>query len=109
MSLVEGRRLSLPRLGVVLAVACGLAFGSLQGWRWFEDGRADVPQGSWFAPYVDVTATPTVAFDEAPGAREPNVVLAFVVADPDEPCEPSWGAAYSLDEAEDQLDGQLWA
>lgn len=103
VSLVEGRRLSLPRLGVVLVVAAGLAFGSLQGWRWFEDARADVPQGSWFAPYVDVTATPTEAFEDVRG-REPNVVLAFVVADPEQACRPTWGAAYTLDEAADQLD-----
>ena len=34
----------------------------------------------------------------------PYVVLAFVVSDPQSACTPSWGAAYSLDDASDALD-----
>ena len=103
-SLVEGRRLSFSRLGVLLIVVAAIVFASLQGWRWFQDARADIPQDSWFAPYVDVTATPTLQFEQAPSGAGPNTVLAFVVADPEQRCEPSWGGAYTLDEASDQLD-----
>jgi chitinase len=104
MSLVAGRRLSLSRLGLLLFVVAAVVFASLQGWRWFQDTRAEVGEGSYFAPYVDVTATPSVELEKGPNGTGPNVVLAFVVADPDTSCEPSWGAAYSLDEAEEQLD-----
>ena len=104
MSLVEGRRLSWPRLGVVLVAAGAIVFASLQGWRGFQDARADVPQESWFAPYVDVTVTPTLQFEEAPSGAGPNTVLAFVVADPEHRCDPSWGGAYTMDEASEQLD-----
>jgi chitinase len=104
MSLVEGRRLSWPRLGIVLVAAGAIVFASLQGWRGFQDARADIPQESWFAPYVDVTATPTIQFEEAPSGAGPNTVLAFVVADPENPCDPSWGGAYTMDEASEQLD-----
>jgi chitinase len=104
MSLVEGRRLSLSRLGLLLFVVAAVVFASLQGWRLFQDSRSVASQGSYFAPYVDVTATPTVEFEKGPTGVGPNVVLAFVVADPADVCEPSWGGAYTLDEAEDQLD-----
>ena len=33
-----------------------------------------------------------------------DVVLGFVVADPDDACTPSWGGAYTLDEAATGLD-----
>jgi chitinase len=104
MSLVEGRRLSLSRLGLLLFVTAAVVFALLQGWRWFQDSRASATQESYFAPYVDVTATPSVQFEKSPSGAGPNVVLAFVVADPADPCEPSWGGTYSLDEAESQLD-----
>ena len=103
-SLVEGRRLSWPRVGVLFVAVAAVAFASLQGWRWFQDARADIPQDSFFAPYVDVTATPTVQFEQAPSGAGPNTVLAFVVGDPEDPCEPTWGGAYTLDEASEQLD-----
>lgn len=104
MSLVEGRRLSLARLGLLFLVLAAVVFASLQGWRWFQDARSAVSQSAYFAPYVDVTATPTVEFEKGPDGAGPNVVLAFVVADPADGCRPTWGAAYSLDEAEEQLD-----
>lgn len=104
MSLVEGRRLSLSRLGLLLFVVAAVVFASLQGWRWFQDTRASGTQGSYFAPYVDVTATPSVEFEKGPDGTGPNVVLAFVVADPVDPCQPSWGGAYRLDEADSELD-----
>jgi chitinase len=57
-----------------------------------------------FAPYVDVTATPTYAFEDAAGTGSTDLVLGFVVSSKDAACEPSWGGAYSLDEAAGQLD-----
>lgn len=104
MSLVDGRRLSLSRLGLLLFVVAVVLFASLQGWRLFQDSRSAVSQSAYFAPYVDVTATPTVEFEKGPTGAGPNVVLAFVVSDPTDVCQPSWGGAYTLEEAEEQLD-----
>ncbi|TYL55067.1 glycosyl hydrolase family 18 [Nocardioides sp. BGMRC 2183] len=101
---MAGRRLSFRRLGVVLLVAAGVVFGSLRGWQWFEDSRVAVPEDSWFAGYVDVTATPQLAFEEPTSGAGPNAVLAFVVADPDDACEPSWGGFYDLAGAGEDLD-----
>ncbi|CAM3247559.1 carbohydrate-binding protein [Nocardioides dubius] len=104
MALVAGRRLSWIRLGVVVLALAGIVFTSLRGWQWFQDSRVKVGEPSWFAGYVDVTATPSYEFeDPEPGAGN-SAVLAFVVADPDQECAPAWGGAYTLDEARDQLD-----
>lgn len=104
MALVEGRRLSLIRVGVVLLAIAVVAFASLQGWRWFQDARVKVSGQPWFAGYVDVTATPSYAFEEPVTEAGTNAVLSFIVADPDDPCEPSWGGFHTPDEAEAELD-----
>ncbi len=54
---------------------------------------------TWVAPYVDVTLTPTLHFEDPAEQPALDVVLAFVVADPVDPCQPSWGTYYSLDAA----------
>ncbi|MDG0809222.1 chitinase [Cohnella rhizosphaerae] len=104
---VGERRLSPLRamlLCLILAgiAACGI-FGAdgLAGKLWFA--RAAVPN-QWFAPYVDVTATPMFAFQNLGANARKDAVLAFIVSDPVHPCEPSWGGAYTLNQAGDSLD-----
>jgi chitinase len=104
MGQFEGRRLSLTRLVVLLATVAAIVFASLSGWRWFQDTRAAADDASWFGGYVDVTATPTYEFEEPSAKAGSNAVLAFVVADKQSSCQPSWGAAYSLDTAARDLD-----
>ncbi|GGG43353.1 hydrolase [Kocuria dechangensis] len=62
----------------------------------------------WFGGYVNATSVPFYEFGTE-AAGQPHAVLGFVVADPDEPCTPSWGGYYGLDEAADVLDmdGQI--
>jgi chitinase len=58
-----------------------------------------------FAPYVDVTLTPTYAFEDPTANPVGDVVLAFVVAGSGaRSCAPSWGGTYTLDQAGTQLD-----
>ena len=59
---------------------------------------------SWSVPYVDVTLTPTYQFQDPQSNPARDVALAFVVADPDDACTPSWGGAYTLDQAGDDLE-----
>jgi chitinase len=59
---------------------------------------------SWGVPYVDVTLTPTYQFQDPSANPSRNIALAFVVASPADPCAPSWGAAYSMDEAATSLE-----
>lgn len=98
-----GRRLSIPRLISVFVVIAGLVFTALQGWNWFIDSNS-VTAKPWMAGYVDVTATPSYAFENPDTSSGDNVVLSFIVADTADPCKPSWGTYYSLDDADTALD-----
>jgi len=96
-------RLSWTRLGIlVLVVALVIGAGALK----VRDAVAeDLPLAeSWSVPYVDVTLTPSYQFQDPQSNPARDVALAFVVADPDEPCRPSWGASYTLAEAGEELE-----
>ena len=105
MGQFDGRRLSWPRLTLLIVVIAGLVLASLRSWTWFQQSRAlDDASAPGFSGYVDVTATPRQAFESPESAAALDATLAFVVGDPDAPCTPSWGGAYTLDEAGDALD-----
>ncbi|MET1064528.1 MAG: carbohydrate-binding protein [Arthrobacter sp.] len=78
--------------------------GGATAWGNFQDGRTAESIPSVFAGYVDVTATPRYAFEDPVSKEAENVLLSFIVADRANACSPSWGAAYSLDEAGAALD-----
>ena len=96
-------RLSWVRVAAIVAivglVAAGFAFA---GKRLTADD--ELLDRSWSVPYVDVTLTPTYQFQNPQSNPARDIALAFVVADPDEPCDPSWGGAYSLDDAARDLE-----
>ncbi|GAB3546244.1 glycosyl hydrolase family 18 protein [Arthrobacter tumbae] len=92
------------RLTVLVAIIGTLVASTVVGWNRLEDVRAAANGGSWFAGYVDATATPFYPFEQPASEQGKSVVLSFIVADPAEDCRPSWGAAYSLDEAQSELD-----
>ncbi|MDO8365143.1 MAG: chitinase [Actinomycetota bacterium] len=96
-------RLSWSRLGLLLGLVAVVAGSIYLGVRFT---RADpVPSGrSWSVPYVDVTLTPSYEFQDPQSNPARNVALAFVVADPNDGCAPSWGGAYSLDAAAQELE-----
>jgi chitinase len=58
---------------------------------------------TWFAPYVDVTLTPTYQFQSTSADPARQSVLGFVVAASKSDCTPSWGGAYTLTTADQQL------
>ena len=58
---------------------------------------------TWFAPYVDVTLTPTYQFQNTSADPARQTVLGFVVARSSASCTPSWGAAYTLARADQSL------
>ncbi len=58
---------------------------------------------TWFAPYVDVTLTPTYQFQNTSANTARQTVLGFVVAAGASRCAPSWGGAYSLAQADQSL------
>lgn len=98
------RRLSWLRIaGSLLLIAAAVT--AVVGFRSIQHGAgvAAAPRSS-FLPYVDVTATPPYAFEDASRTVTANLVLAFVVSSNSDACEPSWGASYSLSGAATGLD-----
>ncbi len=98
----DGRRLSWFRVFLVVVVVVAAAGGVWYYVRQQEEAAvAAAGPPSWFAPYVDVTSTPSYAFEDATSS---SAVLAFVVSAPDAACDPSWGGAYSMSAAAEQMD-----
>ena len=102
--IVFRRKLSLVRLAFVVALVAAMVGGS-----YFTTKQviANIKAGSytsWFAPYVDVTATPTFAFQNLGSSQQRDAVLSFIVASPYKACTPTWGGSYTLTQADDQLD-----
>lgn len=97
------QRLSLVRVFMALLLVAGVAYGAFEGVRSKLAPIAASTSVSWFAPYVDVTLTPTYSF-QSPGSNPAaQTVLGFVVATPGSPCTPSWGAVDSLPQADQSI------
>ena len=93
------------RVAMLLVVLAALAFGVwrlLNGGTSAADARSDA--APVYEPYVDVTQTPIYPFQLPSANPVAGVYLAFVVSDPSQPCTPSWGAYYTLEQAEQSLD-----
>lgn len=101
---IKTRKLSWWRLlALILAIAGGIVLVAY-GWReWRVDPSVSVNK-PWFAPYVDATAMPQYSFEQLSPDAYKDVMLSFIVAGSDDACQPSWGGAYTLQEASDVLD-----
>jgi chitinase len=97
------RRLSPARLLLVLVAVVAVVTSSSVGVRSLIDNSGPSSQ-TWFAPYIDMTLPPTLAFEDPAANPAREVMLGFVVADPTSACTPSWGGAYSLDQASSSLE-----
>jgi len=98
------RRLSPWRVVVALVLTTAVISGGVVfAQSWWSQATTTVAK-SWFAGYVDVTATPSYAFEVPKTKAGRDVVLSFVVADSENACIPSWGSVYTLDEAATSLD-----
>lgn len=97
-------RLSPLRCLSALVVLAVVVYGIF----WGVSNKLDAATGkgraaTWFAPYVDATLIPTYQFQNAANNPARQTVLGFVVADPHDGCSPSWGAAYSIAQADQSL------
>ena len=99
------RRLSLVRVLVALVVIAGVAYGGYYAVvkQKLLTPVAATTRQAWFAPYVDVTLTPTFQFQSSTADPARQSVLGFVVAASSTQCTPSWGGVYSLDQASQVL------
>ena len=98
------KRLSVLRLLLSLLVLAGLGYSGLQGTNriiaYYQTGS----DKAWFAPYVDVTATPTFQFQQLGSTKQRDAILSFIVSSYNNACTPSWGGSYSISQADNQLD-----
>ncbi len=98
------RRLSPWRVILAIVIVAGGVAVGLFSWRELRLDPLVKSDKPWSAPYVDVTATPQFSFEQLGGLNQKDAILSFIVAAPKDGCSPSWGAAYSLNEASDSLD-----
>ena len=95
-------KLSLVRVLIALALVAGIAGSGAYAIERHAAGALRTPAAR-FAPYVDVTLTPTYSFQNPTTNPVQRVVLGFVVADRAKSCAPSWGGYYSPSQAESAL------
>jgi chitinase len=99
------RELSPFRVAVLLAVVAGLVFGA---WKLIAHdasvASAKSDAAPVYAPYVDVTLTPTYPFQLPSANPVSSVYLSFIVSKPSAPCTPTWGTYYTLGQAAQTLD-----
>jgi chitinase len=102
------RKLSFFRLLVLILVIVAGMYYVANNWRDLEEtvigNVIEREANQWFAPYVDVTATPQYEFEKLGATPAKNVVLSFIVSSSSDPCIPTWGNAYTLDRAGTYLD-----
>jgi len=98
------RRLSPWRVALAIVIVIGLGVGGYFGfWHWKSE-QPTTSRKPWFASYVDVTSTPTYAFEQLGANSHKDVILSFIVSSPTKACTPTWGGAFTLDQASDSLD-----
>ena len=97
------RKLSWGRAGILVLVLAALGAGGTAAVLHLRNTSGPTAK-SWAVPYVDVTLTPAFQFQDPAANPANNIALGFVVADPTSGCTPSWGGAYSPDEASSALD-----
>lgn len=100
----EHRRISPLRVLIVLAAVTAVVLISWDQAVAAYSRLTEPAITTWFAPYVDVTLTPTYQFQDPSVDPIPYSVLGFVVADRQNDCTPTWGTYFNLDGASRELD-----
>ena len=100
---IKQKRLSVTRLSISIFILVGLIYSSFSYIQYLESEQVVGNNKSWFAAYVDVTATPQFPFQQMGTTSNKDAVLSFVVSLPSNACTPSWGGAYTLNQAENVL------
>jgi len=96
-------KLSLLRVIVAVTLLAGVGYGVFFGVKTKVTASAVSSRSTWFAPYVDLTLTPTYQFQIPSDDPARQTVIGFVVAASATSCTPSWGSYYSLPRANQSL------
>jgi chitinase len=100
-AMFPGRHFSPVRLLIVLTTIVAIVAGSAI-WLTYTRTASQTLPSPWFGGYVDVTATPSYAFESDVGSQYGNVILGFVTSH-DRECTPGWNG-YTMAEAAHDLD-----
>lgn len=100
----SARKLSIKRLLIAILVIIAISYFSFSKVQNWQENKTTSILDAWFAPYVDVTAFPTYEFTKLGNNTNANVILSFIVASESDPCLPTWGNAYTLEQAGIDLD-----
>lgn len=96
-------KFSALRILAAVVILGGAGYGAFIGLKNKIQVGSAKNVSTLFAPYVDVTLTPTYQF-QAPASNPARVsVLGFVVAASSKQCTPSWGGYYSIGQANRSL------
>ena len=101
---VKTRRLSPWRVLLAITVILVITLLTVFSWRELRVSPSILSNKPWFAPYVDVTATPQFNFEQLGAGTYKDAVLSFIVSSKDDGCTPTWGGEYTLNEASENLD-----
>lgn len=102
--MTKTRRLSPWRVSFAALVVLASVVLSVVWWREWKVDPTVLSNKPWFAPYVDVTASPQFNFEQIGAGTHKDAILSFIVADPKDGCKPTWGGEYTLEEASNSLD-----
>lgn len=89
-------QLSFVRVLLAILLIIGVIYGASVGIKTKFTAAAAPHRATFFAPYVDVTLTPTYQFQLPVNDPARQSVLGFVTASSPRTCSPSWGGAYSV-------------
>ncbi len=101
------RRLSLWRVLLAILILGGLVYGTTLRWNKWRQQKVESTAPSytpWFAAYVDVTSTPQYSFEQLGATATRDAILSFIVSSASDPCTPTWGTHYTMNEAAVSLD-----
>ena len=103
-----GKRLAPLRVTISVVVAAVVVGAAIAvPWVMRQEANAEPAAASaprWFGGYFDVTAAKVSEMPTVNAEEPANVVLAFVVAEAEDSCVPTWGTYYDLDAAGAELD-----
>ncbi len=98
------RKLSPWRVMLAILIVAGISASTVLGTQWWQTTRIAASHEPWFAPYVDVTATPAFNFEQMGSTPQRDAILSFVVSLPSDACKPAWGGVYTMNQARGSLD-----
>lgn len=95
---------SLPRLVLAVILAGALVVGGRVGYQRWTSPSTTGAVATWFAGYLDVTASSPSDLQTLTADQPHGVIFSFIVSAPGSGCTPMWDATLTLNQASSRLD-----